>query len=132
MSFAPLLAAPLPIQLHAWTAMAAFLLGLAVLARPKGTATHKAMGRIWVALMLVVAISAFWIHELNQFMGFSWIHLLSIVTCYTLFMAILHIRRGNVQAHRYNMLATFLGALVIAGLFTFLPGRIMHRVMFGG
>jgi uncharacterized membrane protein len=25
----------------------------------------------------------------------------------------------------------FLGALVIAGLFTFLPGRIMHAVVFG-
>lgn len=132
MSFAPLLAAPLAIQLHAWLAMAAFFLGLVVLLRPKGTTIHKALGRIWVAIMAVVAISAFWIHELNQFMGFSWIHLLSILVLYTLTRAIIHIRRGNVQAHRYNMLSAYLGALVIAGAFTFLPGRIMHQVVFGG
>ena len=30
------------------------------------------------------------------------------------------------------MLALFLGALVIAGIFTFVPGRIMHEVVFGG
>ncbi len=30
------------------------------------------------------------------------------------------------------MLGLFLGALVIAGIFTLLPGRIMHKVVFGG
>jgi uncharacterized membrane protein len=30
------------------------------------------------------------------------------------------------------MLSLFGGALVIAGAFTLLPGRIMHRVVFGG
>ena len=29
------------------------------------------------------------------------------------------------------MIWIFSGALVIAGLFTFLPGRIMHAVVFG-
>jgi uncharacterized membrane protein len=30
------------------------------------------------------------------------------------------------------MLGLFVGALVIAGLFTFVPGRIMYAVIFGG
>jgi uncharacterized membrane protein len=30
------------------------------------------------------------------------------------------------------MVVLFLGALVVAGLFTLLPGRIMHAVVFGG
>jgi uncharacterized membrane protein len=30
------------------------------------------------------------------------------------------------------MLGLFFGALVVAGIFTFLPGRIMHAVVFGG
>jgi hypothetical protein len=30
------------------------------------------------------------------------------------------------------MKATYVGALVIAGIFTFLPGRIMNDVLFGG
>jgi len=29
------------------------------------------------------------------------------------------------------MIALFVGALLIAGLFTLLPGRIMHAVLFG-
>ncbi|MHC2578609.1 putative membrane protein [Bradyrhizobium diazoefficiens] len=29
------------------------------------------------------------------------------------------------------MIFIFAGALVVAGLFTLLPGRIMHRVVFG-
>jgi len=29
------------------------------------------------------------------------------------------------------MIAIFTGALVVAGLFTLLPGRIMHAVIFG-
>jgi uncharacterized membrane protein len=29
------------------------------------------------------------------------------------------------------MIAIFTGALVVAGLFTLLPGRIMHAVVFG-
>ena len=29
------------------------------------------------------------------------------------------------------MISIFIGALVIAGLFTLLPGRIMHAVVFG-
>jgi uncharacterized membrane protein len=29
------------------------------------------------------------------------------------------------------MIGIFTGALVIAGLFTFVPGRIMHAVLFG-
>jgi uncharacterized membrane protein len=30
------------------------------------------------------------------------------------------------------MLGLFFGALVIAGAFTFVPGRIMHKIVFGG
>jgi uncharacterized membrane protein len=36
-----------------------------------------------------------------------------------------------VNRHRNVMVLTFTGALVIAGLFTLLPGRIMHAVVFG-
>jgi uncharacterized membrane protein len=39
--------------------------------------------------------------------------------------------RHQVPDHRRTMVLTFTGALVIAGLFTLLPGRIMHAVVFG-
>ena len=131
MSWSPLLTADLPIRLHALPAIAAFLLGLAQFALRKGTPLHRAMGWLWVLLMAVVAGSSFFIHTICQFGGFSLIHLLSILTLVSLPGAVLHARRGRVAAHARAMKLLFLGALVIAGLFTFTPGRIMHDVAFG-
>jgi uncharacterized membrane protein len=37
----------------------------------------------------------------------------------------------DVANHRRIMIFIFAGALVIAGLFTLVPGRIMHSVVFG-
>lgn len=65
MSFEPLLAATLPIQFHAFAAMGAFALGLVQFATPKGTLPHRTAGWVWVTLMLIVAASSFWIHEIK-------------------------------------------------------------------
>ena len=131
MSLAPLLDAVPPIPVHAFAAMAAFVLGVVQLAAPKGTLPHRTLGWIWVALMAVVAISAFWIHQLRIFGPFSPIHLLSIYVPVMLVVGVLAARRHNVKRHRTTMLWLFAGALIIAGLFTFMPGRVMHAVVFG-
>ncbi len=80
MSLAPLLDAAPAIPLHAFAAMAAFLLGLVQFAAPKGTLPHRTIGWIWVALMAAVAASSFWIHQIRLVGPFSPIHLLSIFT----------------------------------------------------
>lgn len=131
MSLAPLLDAPFAIQLHAFCAMAATLLGALVLFRRKGTPLHKAMGRIWVVLMLVVATSSMFISEIRLIGPFSPIHLLSVLTFGGVFMGIYYIRKGNVRRHRATMQTLYLGALILAGCFTLLPGRRMHDVVFG-
>jgi uncharacterized membrane protein len=56
---------------------------------------------------------------------------LSIFTLVTLPLAVWAAHRHEVTAHRRAMIMLFSGALVIAGLFTLLPGRIMHAVVFG-
>ncbi len=63
MTLAPLLHASPAIQIHAFAAMTAFALGVIQLAAPKGTLPHRTLGWIWVALMHVVSISAFVIHQ---------------------------------------------------------------------
>ena len=131
MSFAPLLDAEPAILLHALAAMAAFALGLVQFAAPKGTLPHRTLGWIWVALMAAVAASSFWIHTIRLVGPWSPIHLLSIYTLAVLPLAVWAARRHRVAAHRRAMIMLFSGALVIAGLFTLLPGRIMHRVVFG-
>jgi uncharacterized membrane protein len=131
MSLAPLLNATPAIQLHAFAAMAAFVLGAIQLAAPKGTIPHRTIGWTWVALMLAVSISAFFIHEIRMWGPWSPIHLLAVFTLVTLPLAVQHARRHAVDRHRNAMISIFLGALVIAGAFTFWPGRIMHAVVFG-
>jgi uncharacterized membrane protein len=130
-SLAPLLDAAPQIPLHAFAAMAAFGLGVVQLAAPKGTLPHRTLGWIWVALMAVVAVSSFWIHQIRSFGPWSPIHLLSIFTLVVLPLGVWRAHRHDVRGHRRVMIFTFAGALVIAGLFTLLPGRIMHAVLFG-
>ena len=131
MSLAPLLEASGAIPLHALAAMAAFALGVVQFAAPKGTLPHRTVGWIWVALMAIVAASSFWIHEVRLLGPWSPIHLLSIFTLIVLPIAVWRARRHRVADHRRIMILIFVGALVIAGLFTFLPGRVMHAVVFG-
>jgi uncharacterized membrane protein len=131
MSLPPLLDAAPQIPLHAFAAMAAFVLGVVQLAAPKGTLPHRALGWIWVALMGLVALSSFWIHQIRLVGPFSPIHLLSIFVLVVLPLGVWRAHRHQVADHRRIMTLIFAGALVIAGLFTLLPGRIMHAMMFG-
>ncbi|RVT97495.1 hypothetical protein EOD42_06625 [Rhodovarius crocodyli] len=125
----PLLSASPLVQIHAFAALAALGLGAWQLSRPKYGLSHRVRGWLWVGLMAVVALSAFGIRTHG---GFSWIHLLAIFVLVQLPVAVLHMRRGRVRAHRNAMVGLFVGALVIAGAFTLLPGRIMHQLVFGG
>jgi uncharacterized membrane protein len=131
MNLAPLLDAAPAIPLHALAAMAAFVLGVIQFAAPKGTLPHRTIGWIWVLLMLAVAASSFWIHQIKLWGPWSPIHLLSIFTLAVVPLGVWHAHRHAVASHRRIMIGVFSGALVIAGLFALLPGRIMHTVVFG-
>jgi len=131
MSLAPLLDAAPAIPLHAFAAMAAFALGIVQFAAPKGTLPHRTLGWIWVGLMAVVAVSSFWIHQIRLLGPWSPIHLLSIFTLIMLPLAVWRARHHQVVGHRRIMILIFTGALVVAGLFTLVPGRVMHAVVFG-
>ena len=131
MSLAPLLQAAPAIPLHAFAAMAVLVLGLVQFAAPKGTLPHRTIGWIWVVLMAVVAASSFWIHQIRLVGPFSPIHVLSIFTLVVLPLAVWRAHTHRVADHRRMMIFIFAGALVVAGLFTLLPGRIMHHVIFG-
>jgi uncharacterized membrane protein len=131
MTLTPLLNAPSVIQIHAFAAMAVFAIGLVQLTAPKGTIPHRLIGWSWVLLMLTVAISSFFIHIIRLWGAWSPIHLLSILVLVSLPLAVFHARRHEVRRHRNAMTTLFMGALVIAGILTFLPGRIMHAVAFG-
>jgi len=131
-TFGPFLAAPFVVQLHALAAVAGFGLGLVQLARSKGDVLHRRLGWLWVGLMAATALSSFAIHDIRLWGPFSPLHLLALVTLWSLFGAIRAARQGNIRRHAIIMTTLFLLALVVAGAFTLLPGRLMHQLVFTG
>lgn len=131
MTIEPIIEASLAIQVHIFAATAALVLGAFILFRRKGDWRHRIGGRLWVMLMLIVAFSSLFIHELNVWGSWSPIHLISLWVIGSLALALWYVRRGNIRRHQLTMKATYLGGLIVAGLFTFAPGRIMYEAMFG-
>ncbi len=110
------------IAIHLSLALVALILGAIVLARPKGTAPHKALGRAWVAIMIIVSVSSFWIPAFGRL---GWIHLLTGLTLVSLTMAVWHIRNGRARHHRGWMIGAY-GGLVGAGIFAAaIPDRVV-------
>lgn len=131
MSLEPLLSATQPIPPHAIAAITAFLVGILQFILPKGTLLHRVLGYIWVTLMVLVAVSGLLIFEIRLIGPFSPIHLISIFALFSLFFAVRAARRGDITRHKSVMKPLFCFGLVLAGAFTFLPGRAMHAVLFG-
>jgi uncharacterized membrane protein len=120
---------------HLATVVPCFFLGSALLLMTKGTPMHRQLGKIYMVLMLFTAIITVFMPARvgpTLFGHFGWIHSFSLLTIYTVPTAYLAIRRGDVKAHQRKMLLLYFGALVIAGGFTFFPGRYLHDVFFGG
>lgn len=134
MTLEPLLNAPAAVQIHAATVVPAFFLGTwqIVLSR-KGRPPHRAVGYVYLALMAATSIAALFIHQINPdgFLGLSPIHLFVPLTLLGIFGALYSARNGKIVQHKRAMIATYVGALLIAGTFALLPGRIMHAVIFG-
>ena len=106
---------------HLFLAFAALIIGSINLFSEKGTQRHKFIGWFWIIFMTYVAVSSFWIKELNDGV-YSWIHLLSITTLISLILSIIAIKLRFIKIHSFLMVGTYIG-LFIAGIFTLMPGR---------
>ena len=128
-SLEPILTASTAIQIHVVGAVFAFGIGLVLLCAPKGFRLHKTLGWAWVVSMTVTAVSSFFI---TGMMGgnLSPIHALSAWTMLGLPFGVAAIRRRDIQKHKHTMTGMFVGAMLIAGLFSFLPGRLMWEIFF--
>lgn len=121
------------ITIHLATAIPALLLGPIILRRRKGDALHKMLGRIWAGLMLVTAIASAFIRSPGAGIagtGFSFIHIFTIWTLFSVPLAIYAIRKGDVKAHSQAMTGLYIG-LCVAGAFTLIPGRVLGNWVFG-
>lgn len=119
--------------LHLATILPAFVLGTLSFILKKGTVTHKIIGRIYMILMFLTAIITLFMPSFigpQLFNHFGWIHLFSFLTIYTVPTAYIAIKKGDVRRHKLKMIGLYVGAMLIAGAFTFVPGRYMHTLFF--
>lgn len=119
--------------IHLATIIPAFLIGTYLLLNRKGTPLHKALGKIYMLLMLFTAtVTLFMSAEVGPRLldHFGFIHLLSVLVLFTIPTAYIAARNGNVTVHRGNMIGLYVGGLLIAGSFTLMPGRLLHGWMF--
>lgn len=121
-------------MMHMWTVLVAFILGTIVLLMKKGTPTHKKIGWVYMVLMFFSAsVSVFMEARVGpQFLNhFGWIHILSFVSLYTVPTSINHLRKKRIKAHKRGMLILYFAGIIVAGIFTFAPGRYLHELFFG-
>jgi uncharacterized membrane protein len=119
--------------IHLATVVPCFVLGTVLLLIRKGTPLHKGLGKPYMILMLFTAtVTLFMQAQVGPrlFNHFGWIHLFSFLTVYTVPTAYIAIRSGDVKRHRNKMITLYFGAIIIAGGFTFVPGRYLHDVFF--
>lgn len=116
---------------HLVTAFGALVLGLLILNRRKGTASHRALGWTWVALMTATTVASALIRDyhLPNLAGFTPIHAFTVLVAVQLPRGIWYIRRGNVAGHQKTMRGLYIGSCVIAGIFTLLPGRFLGTLL---
>jgi len=137
-NFAPLLQAPLIIQIHALAAIAAFFLGLVQFIALKGSAQHKIVGSVWVALMITATVTSAFIQRPVSpgdpfWTKFSPIHIFTVITTVGIVVGLKYLLTGGpeLKNHKDPFTGIYIGGILIAGFFAFMPGRIMHAVVFG-
>lgn len=119
--------------IHLASVLPAFLIGTYLLINQKGTPRHRLLGKVYMSLMLFTALVTLLMAARvgPTFMGhFGYIHLLSVLVLYSVPAAYFAARRGDIKRHRLNMLALYIGGILIAGGFTFMPGRLLHSWFF--
>lgn len=117
---------PVATQIHLLTASAALVLGPVALWLPKRTPGHRAMGYLWVLVMLGAAISSLFIHDfrLPNIAGYTPIHGFTAAAFVGLGLGLWHISRRNVARHQRVMRITY-ASVVVAGLFSLMPSRFL-------
>ena len=131
MTLEPFTVAPIATKIHLVSVLIAFALGTWMLVRPKGTPVHRLAGRVWMASMVVAALTSFLIPAtLLPIVGpFGVIHGLSLVVLVMVVAAIWAARAGNIRAHRRFVIGLYVGAILGAGSGALVPGRMISRIL---
>jgi uncharacterized membrane protein len=127
------------VWLHLGTILLATLLTPVMLLRPKGTRRHRQLGYVWFAAMLIAAGSSLFFKAGTEGTGrwgvfsgdFSFIHLLSLWVLIQAPLIVVRARAHDRAGHEQAVRGMVIGALLIAGFFTFPFGRMLGTWLFG-
>ena len=120
---------PLAVGIHLGTIAIALALTPVMLLRRRGDQPHRYLGRIWVAAMLMTALVSFFVRSPNEG-GWSPIHLLSVWVTVQVPLIYWSAKTHNIRRHRSTVRGMVLGALLIAGFFTFPFNRQLGAWLF--
>lgn len=121
---------PPVVWLHLATIVAALALTPTMLLRRRGDRLHRRLGWVWAASMALTAAFSFGVRGINQG-GFSLIHILSAWTLIQVPVIVWRARRHEHAKHRNAVRGMVIGALLVAGFFTFPFDRLMGSWLFG-
>ncbi|PRP65941.1 DUF2306 domain-containing protein [Nonlabens agnitus] len=119
---------------HLVTVVPCIFIGGYLLMAYKGTPRHKLLGKIYMSLMFITALITIFLPANvgpSLWNHFGWIHLFTVLTLWTVPTAFIAVRKGRIKAHKRKMILLYVGAIMIAGGFTLVPGRYLHEMFFG-
>ncbi|GGG60110.1 hypothetical protein GCM10011403_16760 [Pseudohongiella nitratireducens] len=122
------------VTVHLATIIPAIFLGAYLLSQSKGTGKHRAIGKLYMSLMVITAgVTLFMPAYVGPqlFNHFGIIHILSFVVFFSVGRALYAARQGDIKTHRKNMVGLYVGGILVAGVFTLSPGRLIHGWLFG-
>ncbi len=120
----------LAIKIHLTTVLATLVLATVQMVGPKGRTAHRVMGWTLSVLLVVTAVASLFIRNPTG----GWFNPFQFFSVWTLIVVpwgVISARRHNVRRHANMMAGLYFGALIFAGMLTFMPGRLMWRMFFG-
>jgi uncharacterized membrane protein len=135
MTLQPLLQSSWAIRVHVVALVLAWLVGTwQFLLSRKGSRGHAALGRVFIALMLSMALVTLFIHVRSpdsSFFGLSLLHLYVPLIVVLSALALVGARAHRLVLHRFAVISLYFGSLVFTGLVQiFLVPGITHRIFF--
>lgn len=121
---------PAVVWLHLATIVVALVLTPMLLWRARGTRRHRVLGYGWSVAMLATAIDSFFV-RLSHPGHLGPIHILSALTVVLVPVLVISARRHDVYRHRRTVRGLIIGALLIAGFFTFPFNRLLGHWLLG-
>jgi uncharacterized membrane protein len=121
------------IKIHLISIAGALVVGTVLMSGVKGTTLHRTLGWIWSVFMIGTAATTMFIHaspSMPRVGPFGPLHIFSVAVLTLTPLALYRARKGKWLAHGMTMTGIFFGGLIVAGLFTFFPGRLIYSVFF--